>query len=407
MAKIIAAHAPLHGGQQPGQPGLLSIALLNQIVDLLHGLDINLPDKLVKYTYFDPVIIGAQPELREAVFAFYLHIGCYLDVREKPVAGGKSSWFHGSVWHYNFVLGTGGKSYGLKLNVFILHLIVFGVTAEHAATAEQSGVEVEDDVPTTTASKRRKKDQPIDSISDTTALLKLLFGHNHERVRTNFEATDGYGALFDACCDEWDAEPSVEYKEARALGIYKAGNQYSAGLKACSQGRHKSQYVPMFLGHAALQTAEHGDLWPYSTRSVEGRGGRIKKAKRNRVCHRARTTSSDVMRAVRNLKNGALNFKATNYNSSASEQMMRVMCQQEESAHVKNGRQRLATTGRKTLNRAVPKWETDELPRASKPMLEIGELRRMVAFISNMAANATWGVEMPTWDEAVCEGCAA
>ena len=52
----------------------------------------------------------------------------------------------------------------------------------------------------------------------------------------------------------------------------------------------------------------------------------------------ALSRAGEVMRAVANLQNGLHSFKASNNNSSPSEQMMRLACQQEESAHRKDGR---------------------------------------------------------------------
>ena len=41
---------------------------------------------------------------------------------------------------------------------------------------------------------------------------------------------------------------------------------------------------------------------------------------------------------------------------------MRLAVAQEESAHRTGGRTRLGRTGRKTLNRILPKWEEEALP---------------------------------------------
>ena len=36
--------------------------------------------------------------------------------------------------------------------------------------------------------------------------IKRFFGHNAERVRNNFRATDAYGNLFVACNTEWTGD---------------------------------------------------------------------------------------------------------------------------------------------------------------------------------------------------------
>ena len=169
-------------------------------------------------------------------------------------------------------------------------------------------------------------------------------------------------------------------------------------MVACSGARHKTQYIHMMY-LAARQTAVHGDLW-----SVEGRGGRVKINKRTKVCHRPRNvTVGDVMRAVANLQNGLHSFKASNNNSSPSEQMMRLACQQEESAHRKDGRQRLALTGRKTLARVLPKWLTDELPEVDKPMLELHELLRMACLVANICAQGLLDLDLHALR--TCQSC--
>ena len=65
---------------------------------------------------------------------------------------------------------------------------------------------------------------------------------------------------------------------------------------------------------------------------------------------------------------------------------MRLANQQEESAHRKDGRRRLALTGRKTLYRVLPKWLTDALPQVDKPMLDLQELLRMARLVAELSA---------------------
>lgn len=211
-AKIVAAHAPLHGLQLPGQSPLTTIPPSHNLVDLLHGMDINLGDKLVKYTYMDPLIPADRPDARESIFNFYLSIQCYLDVREADPGKQHKSWFHGSVWHYDYVMGANRKSYGLKLNAFICNLIVYGIADEDIEIAEERGVELVDDIPTQpkkkskNGSRAKAAQEPVSALNSVDAFLKLFFGHHAARVRSNFEATDAYGTLFTAMNDEWTAD---------------------------------------------------------------------------------------------------------------------------------------------------------------------------------------------------------
>lgn len=117
----------------------------------------------------------------------------------------------------------------------------------------------------------------------------------------------------------------------------------------------------MFAYIAPLQMKKYGrSLWPFSTRATEGRGGRYKRFKRRVVSQRKR--SSDVHRAVRNIKKGTVHFKKSTYNSSMCEQPMQLACAQEQIAHGKFARRRLSRTGRKTLVRTLPKWKAVEPP---------------------------------------------
>ena len=166
-AKMVAAHAPLHGGQLPGQPPLTTVEPINNLVDLLHAMDINLPDKLVKYTYLDPLILADRPDAREAIYNFYLQIGCNLDVRESDPNKRGKSWFHGSVWHYDYVMGANRKSFGLKVNTFICNLIVYGLQDADIETAEKTGIELVDDIPTRPS---KKKKLVISRLSRSTSL---------------------------------------------------------------------------------------------------------------------------------------------------------------------------------------------------------------------------------------------
>ena len=75
-----------------------------------------------------------------------------------------------------------------------------------------------------------------------------------------------------------------------------------------------------------------------------------------------------------NKKLGTVSFKKQGYNSSTSWQLLRGACAQESSAHRLSGRNRVKTTGRKTLKRTVPKWEED-----ANPMPPLGRLLDIAA----------------------------
>ena len=124
-AGAIAKHADLHGQQMPFERPVTDIPTEKSILDLLHALDLNLPKVDMKYTILDPVILDA--DMRLQIGDFLSEIGCSLDVQEKEKRDPNRKWFHGSVWHYDFVCGANKKSYGLHVNIFQLCLIVYGV----------------------------------------------------------------------------------------------------------------------------------------------------------------------------------------------------------------------------------------------------------------------------------------
>ena len=132
-AAAIAAHADLHGQQRPFEAPVTDIPTQHNILDLLHALDLNLPKVDMKYTILDPSIL--DDDHRTEIGEFLSEIGCPLDVRNKENRDPNRKWFHGSVWHYDFVRGANKRSYGLHVNVFQLCLIVYGVSSASAAAA--------------------------------------------------------------------------------------------------------------------------------------------------------------------------------------------------------------------------------------------------------------------------------
>ena len=145
---------------------------------------------------------------------------------------------------------------------------------------------------------------------------------------------------------------------------------------------------------ASQQMAERGDLWPYSTRATEARGGRYKRFMRRVVCRRKRSVGGSK-RAVKNRKTGKVSFVKQAYHSCVSKQLLRQGAAQEVNAHLSSGRSRLKTTGRKTLTRTLPKWE-DEGERPLPTMgnlLDCDSLRAMLIVAVDFFESA---VQFPT-----------
>ena len=126
----------------------------NNIVDYLHSLDLQLAQRLSKFSWMDPVVLADRPELRDQISAVLIFIDCGLDLREKGVRDNNRKWFHGAVWHYDFVQGANKKSFGLDGNMLLLCLVCFGATEEMPAPKEK------ENVPPKAPRKRRWKRPP-------------------------------------------------------------------------------------------------------------------------------------------------------------------------------------------------------------------------------------------------------
>ena len=136
-AKTIADFADVHGQQRPYEKPVTDIEpATHLIVDLLHAMDLNVPKAVMKYSVLDPALL--TPDMREEIADFFSEIGCVLDCRAKTDRDSSKKWFHGSVWHYDFMLGANRKSYGLYANIFQLCLIVYGVKQASPSAASSS-----------------------------------------------------------------------------------------------------------------------------------------------------------------------------------------------------------------------------------------------------------------------------
>ena len=158
-------------------------------------------------------------------------------------------------------------------------------------------------------------------------------------------------------------------------------------MKNMSNDRCVADYFPIVAYVVPRQMADRGNLWPYSTRAVEARGARYKKIRRRLVCFKK--PAQQVMKAVRNKKTGTVSFKKSAYASCSTLQMLRASSSQEASAHRSTGRSRLATTGRLTLCRTMPKWEQEELPQMGNlldPEALVGMLEKARLMFADKAA---------------------
>ena len=255
------------------------------------------------------------------------------------------------------MLGTAPSSPGFDVFILSICLICYGVNTAVQGQASSKATAVEDDLDDDAS---RKKQKPGAGDDELDKILRRLFGHNVKTVRKIFETCTAYADCFKAVNDPW-THTTTAYKEERASNLYWAGLRQLKAMNIMSNVRCDSDYFPLVAYVASQQMALRGDLWPYSTRAVEGRGGRYKRIDRRIVCKRKRAKEASL-RCVRNKKHGTISFKKQSYKSTRTVQLLRTSCSQEESGHAQHGRARLRTTGRKTLSRNLPKWQTDELP---------------------------------------------
>jgi len=370
-AAAIAAHADVHGQQRPFEPPVTDFEPMEDlVVDLLHAMDLNIPKVCMKYSVLDPAIL--TPDMREGIADFFSEIGCSLDIREKGERDRSRKWFHGSVWHYDFVLGANRKSLGLYGNIFQMCLIVYG-SAPAAATTTPA--RIVDDFSDSEDEEDAAGDEEADLESDEVmAELRQFFGANAAKVKSVLKMWNAYADLYNAVCDPWMADTDA-YRDERAFWTLKAADACLQRLNDVSERRHKSWY-PHLMRIAALQMRVKGDLWRFSTRCVEGRGGQIKRIARRMVCWRRRCSA--YKRSVK-ARGGGTRVITQSYNSTPERQLMRQACKREDRGH-KRPRSRLATTGRKTLARVVPKSEDDDPQGIKRPrgdVLAVGTVKRL------------------------------
>ena len=197
------------------ESAVLDVDPSDNIVDLLHAIHINIPNRIANFSFHDAVNFAADPELKHALNAYYMFINCPFDLN------GDKTWWHGAMWCYNFVKGANKESPGLDINILMCCLIVFGTDSKSAAGKDTAKAPaVVDDLPCSSAPKKKKaKKAPLDPLMQ---ILKPLFGSNAEKVRSIFESWTSYAEVFMAIHDKWESS-STEYKEERASRLYRAG----------------------------------------------------------------------------------------------------------------------------------------------------------------------------------------
>ena len=222
-AKRVKLHCEAHDEYMEYQRIILALGPLQNLVDLLHGIDINLPEKVMKFSYHDPVLLDSDPDLRVRIAAFYAVIGCSLDLQEKGDRDPKRKWFHGAVWHYDFVLGQNKLSLGLDLNVLVLALICYGSAVAGSDDMGSAGAVV-DDLPAASGKRKRAAAPEPPPPDPLLAILRPLFGQNAVKVKSIFAAWTAYAEVASAHNEKWTST-TQEYRDERARRAYWAGDR--------------------------------------------------------------------------------------------------------------------------------------------------------------------------------------
>ena len=225
-ANRVAAYCEAHGQYMEFQRVIIELGPYDNLVDLLHGIDINLPEKIMKFSFHDPVLLDSNPDLREQVAAFYTYIGCSLDLRPKGERERARKWFHDSVWHYDFVLGQNKLSFGLDMNILILALICYGTAELAADTLAASGSRWDCRRLATAASQGWQEAPspcpaagPADGNPAAALLSACVQGQIHIHRLVSLRS---YAEVAQAHNEKWESD-SQAYKDARACRAYWAG----------------------------------------------------------------------------------------------------------------------------------------------------------------------------------------
>ena len=181
VAARIAAFCEAHSDYMEFEWPILRMLPLDCLVDLLHALDINIPQRACKFSFHDQVLFAEFPDLPHALTAYYSYIGCDFDLL------GEKSWWHGAVWHYDFVMGSSKESPGLDMNILMICLVAFGVEPE----ATQAPARVEDTIvddlddgagASSGAAASGGARAAAATSGDLEEMLRPLFGKNTDKV---------------------------------------------------------------------------------------------------------------------------------------------------------------------------------------------------------------------------------
>ena len=102
-------------------------------------------------------------------------------------------------------------------------------------------------------------------------------------------------------------------------------------MNIVSSTRHKSWYVHLTVWVVPRQLFQYGDTWRYSTAAIESRGARLKRFGRKMASWRGRIETAKTY--IFKKQSGETGKRTTSYNSSPMEQLLKLVCAQEDAWH--------------------------------------------------------------------------
>ena len=354
------------------------------VADMMHGMPLNIAKILFKYSFLD---VLTETEQREELAEFLHSIDCPFDCRLESESG----WMRASAMQA-FECGS-AKSPGLGPNIMRLCDMAYGFEAAEARApqpppqAESSppppqqqpsapvapvapakrGRNVEEvrrparkptrarpaaaALPTPIGGLPRANAVPPapaasvlrpDGVDDATwEMLVGRYAEHAATVHAIMSAWELYHDLSNLLATPLD-DTSLAGRQEKARQVALASIAFAHRFESVCSGRHRSWYLHLFVYIVPRQIERYGDLWPFSTAALEGRGARIKRV---RVCWRGYSDKPMICKAER--QGRVTSFKRS-YRSAPTIQILRMITAAEELYHDGKGRgaSRLKNTGR-------------------------------------------------------------
>ena len=348
------------------------------VMDLMHGMPLNLAKILFKYSFLDAL---TEPEQREELAEFLIEIDCPFDCR----VDSQSGWMRASAMQA-FECGS-TKSPGLGPNVVKLCDMCYGCEAGAAQGQQQPGPPDSDPpsppqspqpqsplqeparvtagnvrrptrkpgrkpnaprprqaqaaAPAAARPATKQATRPSDVDDATWEMLEGRYGEHACIVHAIMKAWESYHELSWLLAQPLE-DKSLARRQERACEVAHAAITFAHRFEIVCNGRHHSWYLHNFVYVVPRQIEKYGALWPFSTAALEGRGARIK---RIRVCWRSYNAKPMDCKSERA---GRVSVFKRSYKSAPTIQIMRMITAAEELYHSGKGRgaARLHQTGR-------------------------------------------------------------